>query len=168
MASIRIRRCAVAVLLLLAEPAIANSYVTRCSVDAAEALARINAARAAGQRCGWRRMPPVRPLKWNAALQDAAAAHSRDMAVRNYFGHRSPEGRTVSERARLAKYPSGFVGENLAGGDRNVAGAMQGWIESPDHCANLMNASYSEVAVACVGRPRSEWGTYWTMVLGRR
>ena len=168
MPSAFVRRCAAATLLLLAGPGLATTFVTRCSVDTAEALARINAARAAGQRCGWRKMPPVPPLRWNQALQDAAFAHSRDMALRNYFGHRSPEGRTVVERVRLVKYPSSFVGENLAGGDRNVAGAVQGWIESPDHCANLMNASYSEVAVACVGHPRSEWGTYWTMVLGRR
>lgn len=161
-------RYAVLVLLVLAAPAMASPYVTRCSVDNGEALRRINAARAAGQRCGWRSMPPAPPLRWSGELQDAALSHSRDMALRNYFGHQSPEGRTVSERARAARYPSRFVGENLAGGDRTVGGALQGWVDSPDHCVNLMNARYAEVAVACVGDARSQWGTYWTMVLGRR
>src|SRR6476620_1805063 len=80
---------------LLAAPAFAQKYVTHCSVDASEALRRINAARAAGHSCGWHRMPPAPPLRWDGALQSAAAGHSRDMAQRNYFDHRSPEGRTV-------------------------------------------------------------------------
>jgi hypothetical protein len=25
-----------------------------------------------------------------------------------------------------------------------------------------------DVAVACVAQPGTEWGTYWTMVLGRK
>jgi uncharacterized protein YkwD len=31
-----------------------------------------------------------------------------------------------------------------------------------------MNPKFVEVGVACVGRRGSQWGTYWTMVLGRR
>lgn len=146
----------------------ASPYVARCSVQAEDALRRINAARAAGQRCGWRRMPPAPPLRWNTSLLSAATAHSRDMASRNYFDHRSPEGRTVSERVTASRYKWKLVGENLAGGDRSVAGAVQGWIASPDHCQNLMNPKFADVALACVARPGSQWGTYWTMVLGRR
>lgn len=141
---------------------------TSCKVDVADALRRINAARAAGQRCGWRRMPPAPPLRWDGNLQAAAAAHSHDMARRNYFDHRSPEGGTVSERVRARRYPWKWVGENLAGGDRNVASAVRGWIESASHCENMMNPRFADVAVACVAHPRSQWGTYWTMVLGKR
>jgi uncharacterized protein YkwD len=143
-------------------------YVTRCSVQAQEALRRINAARAAGQRCGWRTMPPAPPLRWNGTLQTVAARHSQDMAVRNYFDHKSPDGRTIKERVQATPYKFTIVGENLAGGDPHVASAVRGWIDSPSHCANMMDARFGDVAVACVGRPRSQWGTYWTMVLGRR
>ena len=146
----------------------ASGYVTRCSVDAAEALRRINAARARAQRCGWRSMPPAPPLRWDTTLHSVATGHSRDMARRNYFGHRSPEGRSVGERALAGRYKWRRVGENLAGGDRNVASAVQGWLDSPSHCENMMNPAFAEVAVACVGQPGSQWGTYWTMVLGRR
>lgn len=154
-------------LVFLAETALAGQP-TACSVDAAEALRRINAARTAGQRCGWRRMPPAPALRWNGSLQAAAAGHSQDMARRNYFDHSSPEGRTVSERVRARRYPWKSVGENLAGGDRNIASAVKGWIESPSHCENMMNPRFADVAVACVANPRSQWGTYWTMVLGKR
>jgi uncharacterized protein YkwD len=161
-------RTVLAAAALAALPSLAQAYVTRCSVDATEALRRINAARAAGQSCGWRRMPPARPLHWDGSLQSVAAGHSRDMARRNYFDHRSPEGRTVRDRVARTPYKAKLVGENLAGGDRELRGALQGWLDSPPHCQNLMDPQFSEVAVACVGRPGSQWGTYWTMVLGRR
>jgi uncharacterized protein YkwD len=144
------------------------AFHTTCSVQAQEALRRINAARAHGQRCGWRAMPPAPPLRWDATLQGVAAGHSRDMAVRNYFDHRSPEGRTITERVKASRYKYSVAGENLAGGDPNVASAVQGWIESPSHCENMMNPRFVDVGVACVGSRKSQWGTYWTMVLGRR
>ncbi|GAB3772499.1 hypothetical protein GCM10028796_43240 [Ramlibacter monticola] len=144
------------------------AYVTQCGVQAQEALRRINAARAVGQRCGWRSMPPAPPLHWNETLQTVATRHSQDMAVRNYFDHRSPDGRTIRERVSGTPYKFSLVGENLAGGDPTVTSAVQGWIESPSHCENMMDPRFLDVAVACVGRHGSQWGTYWTMVLGRR
>ena len=145
-----------------------GGYVTRCSVNPTEALARINAARAAGHSCGWHRMGPARPLRWDRSLADVATGHSRDMAHRNYFDHRSPEGRTVRDRVAGTGYKSKLVGENLAGGDPHIASAIQGWLDSPAHCENMMDPKFNEVAVACVGQKGSQWGTYWTMVLGQR
>jgi uncharacterized protein YkwD len=144
------------------------AFHTSCSVQAREALSRINAARAHTQHCGWRSMAPAPALRWDGTLQTVAERHSHDMAARNYFDHRSPEGRTVGERVSASAYKFRLVGENLAGGDANVASAVQGWVESPSHCANLMDPRFADVAVACVGDRRSQWGTYWTMVLGRR
>ena len=54
------------------------------------------------------------------------------------------------------------------GGDDTLRSALQGWIDSPAHCENLMEPQFTQVAVACVGKPGSQWGTYWTMLLGRR
>lgn len=142
--------------------------VASCGMRTEEALQRINAARAAGRRCGGRSMPPAGPLRWDAQLFSAAEAHSQDMARRNYFEHRSPEGREVSQRVSASRYRWKSVGENLAGGDRSIAEAVQGWLDSPDHCENLMDPKFVDVAVACVAQPGTEWGTYWTMVLGRK
>jgi uncharacterized protein YkwD len=139
-----------------------------CGLRTEEALQRVNAARAAGRRCGSRTMPPAPPLRWDTQLFSAAEGHSSDMARRNYFEHRSPEGVHVSQRVSASRYNWKSVGENLAGGDRNIGEAVQGWLNSPDHCENLMDAKYVDVAVACVAQPGTEWGTYWTMVLGRK
>lgn len=139
-----------------------------CQVRAEEALRLINAARAAGAHCGGVALPPAPALHWDGRLQQAASAHSADMAHTNYFEHRSPEGRTVRDRVAAAHYPMRGVGENIAGGDETVAEAVQGWLGSPAHCENLMDPHFTDVAVACVAQPGTQWGTYWTMVLGQR
>jgi uncharacterized protein YkwD len=139
-----------------------------CGMRTEEALQRINAARAAGRRCGTRNMPPAPPVRWDPLLQSAAEAHSKDMARRNYFQHRSPEGVHVSQRVSASRYKWRSVGENLAGGDRSIGEAVQGWLDSPEHCENLMDGKFADVAVACSAQPGTEWGTYWTMVLARR
>jgi uncharacterized protein YkwD len=146
----------------------AAPLAANCGLRNAEALLRINAARAAGRRCGGRPMSAAPPLQWSEELYTAAFGHSSDMARRNYFEHRSPEGKEVSDRVSAARYKWRSVGENLAGGDRSIAEAVQGWLESPDHCEALMDPRYVDVAVACVAQPATEFGTYWTMVLGRR
>ena len=133
-----------------------------------EILQRVNAARAGGRRCGGRTMPPAGPLSWDSQLLSAAASHSQDMARRNYFDHRSPEGVMVSQRASASRYKWKSVGENIAGGDTSVNTVVNGWLDSPTHCENMMDGGYQDIAVACVQQPGTQWGTYWTMVLGRK
>jgi uncharacterized protein YkwD len=138
----------------------------RVSVD--DVLQRINAARASGYRCGRHAMGPAAPLQWDPSLYSAAEGHSLDMARRNYFEHSTPEGSTVRNRAAAVHYKFRTVGENIAAGVRTMPEAMQAWLESPDHCENIMHPEFQDVAVACVAQAGSEWGTYWTMVLGRK
>jgi uncharacterized protein YkwD len=133
-----------------------------------EVLQRINAVRASGYRCGGRHMGPAAPVHWNGSLYSAAASHSLDMAKRNYFEHRSPDGSDVGSRATDSSYHWRALGENIAGGDRSVAQAMQSWLDSAEHCENMLDPRFSDIAVACVAEPRTHYGTYWTMVLGRK
>lgn len=132
------------------------------------ALRQVNEARAAARRCGNTTMPPAPPLAWNDSLFNAALEHSSDMARREYFDHASPEGSRVGSRVTAAGYVWRQVGENIAGGDKSLEGVMGGWMRSPAHCGNIMQPAYTDVAIACVERNYSTWGTYWTMVLGRR
>ena len=113
-------------------------------------------------------MPPVPRLAWNDTLFSAAARHSHDMALRNYFDHVTPEGLRISQRATAEGYPWRSVAENIAGGDTDVDSVMSGWKASSGHCNAMMDARYAEVGVACVQRAGTKWGTYWTMVLGKK
>lgn len=97
----------------------------------------------------------------------AAESHSRDMAVNDYFSHTGLDGRNVSQRVSSAGYAWRAVGENIAAGQSDPNAVMSGWLASPGHCGNIMNAQYQDVAVACVQRSGSAYGRYWTMVLAR-
>jgi uncharacterized protein YkwD len=44
---------------------------------------------------------------------------------------------------------------------------MAGWMASPGHCANIMQADFRDIGLACVnGGASSSYRTYWTMTLG--
>lgn len=149
---------------------VALDAFTSCGVSKLreQVLAEVNALRASGAQCGPRQMPPAPPLAWSDALFSAAARHSRDMAGKDYFDHLDAQGRRAGQRALAEGYRWRAVAENIAGGDGSVALVMRGWRRSAPHCQAMLEAAYAEVGVACVDRPESRWGTYWTMVLGRR
>jgi uncharacterized protein YkwD len=132
-------------------------------------LQQVNAARARGYDCGGQRFAAARPVAWNGQLYSAAVAHSRDMAENNYFSHASPRGDQAEQRVESVGYHWGSVGENIAAGERYTADTVVGgWLGSTGHCRNIMDADFNEVAVACISRPGTTFGSYWTMVLGRR
>src|SRR5690606_18320301 len=79
-------------------------------------LVRVNAARSQARQCGDQAFEPAAAVTWNAPLGEAARSHSRAMANGNYFSHRDPEGRTPGDRAELAGYNAGQIGENIAAG----------------------------------------------------
>ena len=133
----------------------------------AELLQQINAARAQPRTCGTNILPAATALAWNDRLFSAAARHSRDMAVNNYFSHTSLDGRTFSRRITDEGYAWSFAGENIAAGQSSVSSVMSGWLASPGHCANIMKAEFRDVAVSCVSQAGSNYGRYWTMSLAR-
>jgi uncharacterized protein YkwD len=132
-----------------------------------DVMRAVNAARAQARSCGSDAKPAVAALGWNDTVFAAAAAHSQDMAQRNYFSHTSPEGKSAGDRLLLAGYRFSAWGENIAAGQPSVAVVMAGWLASDGHCRNIMNAAFTEIAVACVATSRPTYPTYWTMVLGK-
>jgi uncharacterized protein YkwD len=90
------------------------------------------------------------------------------MATKNYFSHISADGRTLADRINATGYAWSSIGENIAAGYSTVDSVMNGWMSSDGHCANIMNASFTEVGLACVpGTAGSSYGTYWTMDLAQ-
>jgi uncharacterized protein YkwD len=135
----------------------------------AELLQRVNAVRAAGASCGARgSFAPVAALQWQAALTTAALRHSQDMATNDFFSHTGSSGSSAGQRLTAAGYAWRTYGENIAAGYGTVQAVMDGWMSSEGHCANVMNASFREIGVACVPGGSSRYPTYWTMDLGAR
>ena len=132
-----------------------------------EMLERVNQARAAGRSCGTTYHGPAPALAWNANLFNAAGAHSTDMAANNYFSHTSLDGRNAGQRITGAGYAWRAYGENIAAGQTSVQSVVDGWLASPGHCANIMNANLVDIGAACVASSTSNYRTYWTMDLAR-
>lgn len=129
-------------------------------------LEGINAARALPRRCGEQTYPAAPALSWNPLLGELAERHSRAMANGNFFAHVDHEGYTPADRAELAGYAGQAVGENIAAALDTPAQVLTGWLDSPAHCANLMNARFQELGAAYAIDPQSDAGIYWTALFG--
>ncbi len=135
-------------------------------VTIAEAVAKLNAARAVGRMCGTTWYAAAPPLQWNEALARAASAHSLDMATNNYFSHTSLDGRSPGDRLSAAGYRWSRYGENIAAGQSTMDAAMTAWLNSPGHCKNIMNARYKDYGIGCAYKSTSRYRTYWTQDFG--
>jgi len=111
----------------------------------ARVLALVNEARARPHRCGTQAFAAARPLRLNATLHGVADAHAADMARYSYFSHSGRDGSHVAERASHAGYPWRAIAENIAAGQMQADAAVQGWLNSPGHCANIMSPTYTEM-----------------------
>lgn len=133
---------------------------------AAQVLAKLNAYRAAGARCGAAgRSGGAAALTWQPSLAAVAAAHSREMAARNHLSHRSADGRDLALRLDGAGYAWRDAAENVAVGQPRLAVVVAEWMSSPGHCANLMNPVLTEAGLACWRA--ADGSPYWTLVLAR-
>jgi uncharacterized protein YkwD len=127
-------------------------------------VALANAARARPRRCGHTSFGATRPLILSATLTRVAQAHTRDMAARGSVSHQGSDGSQPSDRVTRAGYQWQRGAENVAAGMRSPEEAMDGWLDSPGHCANLMNPTFTETGVAYVVDPASAMGVYWTQL----
>jgi len=132
----------------------------------ARILALVNAARAQPRHCGKQTFAAVPPLRPQALLTGLAASHAADMARHSYFSHTARDGSTVDVRATRAGYRWRSIGENIAAGQMTADRAVQGWLDSPGHCANIMAPNFEEMGAAFVVNPQSTSGIYWVQVFG--
>jgi uncharacterized protein YkwD len=126
-----------------------------------EVLALVNAARAKPRKCGPTSFMPAPALTLSAALNKAALTHARDMAKHDHFEHHGTDGSSPADRATRAGYRWRHVAENIAAGAPTARDVVQGWLDSPGHCANIMGAQHREMGIAYAVNHKSRTGIYW-------
>jgi hypothetical protein len=84
-------------------------------------------------------------LSLNSQLDSAAQAKASDMVEQSYWSHTSPSGQSPWSLIISSGYQYTSAGENLAYGFSSSAQVMQAWLNSPEHRANILNASYRDV-----------------------
>jgi uncharacterized protein YkwD len=126
-------------------------------------LGLINDARASGRRCGGKYLAASGPLQLDAALTRAALDHSRDMASHDEFDHRGHDGSTPALRVERAGFGAHrIVGENIAAGAMTANEVTQGWLASPAHCENIMDARFTYVGIAFAENLKTRAAVFWT------
>ena len=162
-------------------PLVLNELSTELDTTKQKYLDAINQARSQTQDCGSEGIKaPVAALKWNDKLYDSAYMHSNDLAETDTFSHTGSGtqsdivawhlhpnvGSTVTERIEYTGYVWSRNGENIAAGYGTIESTMIAWLDSPGHCANIMNPNFKEVGIALVIKTDSEYYYYWTQDFG--
>lgn len=91
------------------------------------------------------------PLVLQKKLSASALKKANDMLDRQYFEHRSPDGKTAVDLVKEKGYTFQIVGENLAlgdfGSDRKLVTA---WMNSQTHKDNILNSKFTEIGIGIV------------------
>lgn len=127
-------------------------------------LALVNEARSRARRCGRERYGAAGPLQLADALTRAARVHAQDMARHGFLDHRGSDGSSAGDRLQKTGYARRLVGENVAAGPMTAEEAVQGWLDSPSHCANLMDPRFVHMGVAYAASRTGTHGVYWAQV----
>ncbi len=100
----------------------------------------------------------------NSQLNAAAQAKAQDMANKNYWAHVSPDGTEPWYFFQQAGYSYIRAGENLAYGFMTSQSAIEGWMNSPSHKANILG-DYAEVGFGIVNTPDYQNGGEQTIIV---
>ena len=92
-------------------------------------------------------------LTLDQQLTIAAETKAADMAKHNYWSHNSPDGKTPWSFIGASGYSYEEAGENLAYGFNDAASTITGWMNSPEHRANILNNAYTQVGFGIATSP---------------
>jgi uncharacterized protein YkwD len=150
---------------------VATPFTTPSIRDAQEVsqkvLALVNEARGKPRKCGRASFKAAPPLTLSALLSRAALIHNQDMSSQNFFEHQGSDGSKVGDRVARVGYRWGAVAENIAIGAATPEAVVNGWLDSPGHCSNIMDTRYTEMGIAYLVNRKSDAGIYWTQVFAR-
>jgi len=128
---------------------------TRLDSEAARAM--INA---------YRKKHGLKPLQLSPELTKAAKAHSRDLARWDRISHYGSDGSNPWDRVKRTGYDAQLAAENVGTGQSSFDEVLKGWKESPGHNKNLLMTDARHMGIALVQDPKTEFKTFWTLVLG--
>jgi uncharacterized protein YkwD len=114
----------------------------------------------------YRRQHRLKPLKLNIELTNAAKAHSKDLARWDRISHYGSDGSNPSDRVKRSGYDARLAAENVGTGQTAIEEVFKGWQASPGHNKNLLLRDAEHMGIALVQDPKTEFKTFWTLVVG--
>lgn len=115
-----------------------------------------------------RRRQGLRALVYNPELDRMAKIQAQNMAHFQKMAHVLTESSlpTLADRAHYVGYPFGRLAENVAFGFPNPETAVDGWMRSKGHRANILDGEVAETGIGIVRSPGG--GLYYCQVFGRQ
>ncbi len=144
--------------LALASPPTACQVPANADALAAEVLRALNAERAA---------QGLSALRVAAKLDRAAQAHACDNAARRSVSHVSSDGGTLKTRLRKAGYAFRVAAENTGRGFDSAARAIDYWMGSPGHRANILLGRARDVGIGIALSDAPDSTLHWVLNFGR-
>jgi uncharacterized protein YkwD len=114
----------------------------------------------------YRKKHGLKALKLNPELTEAAKSHSRDLAKWDRISHYGSDGSNPWDRVKRAGYHARLTAENVGTGQINFDEVLKGWEESPGHNKNLLTPDAQHMGIALVQDPKTEFKSFWTLVIG--
>lgn len=121
-----------------------TSTTSGLTADEQEVFNLINAQRTAAG---------LSALKIDEELQNVARVKAKDMVDNNYFSHNSPTYGTPFNMIKNYGITYKAAGENIAGNSTNK-GAVNAWMNSSGHKANILNSNYNYTGIGVVSSPK--------------
>jgi uncharacterized YkwD family protein len=107
----------------------------------------------------------LKALSENTQLDKVATLKSEDMAKLGYFSHTSPTYGSPFDMLKQFGISYTAAGENIAYGQSTPEEVMNGWMNSPGHRANILNANYTQIGVGIAKKPNGQ--LVWTQTFTR-
>jgi uncharacterized protein YkwD/uncharacterized membrane protein required for colicin V production len=101
----------------------------------------------------------IEPVRVDPAMTAVAEAHARDMFLRRYFSHVTPEGQTARDRLIKAGIKFTVAGENIAYAP-DLATAHMGLMNSSGHRQNILDPSFRRIGIGIIST--NTWGLMFT------
>lgn len=97
----------------------------------------------------------------DAEALNVARIKAQDMVDNNYFSHDSPIYGSPFDMLKSFKVTYKTAGENIAGNSSN-SGAVNAWMNSSGHKANILNSSFNYTGIGVV--KSSKYGKIYVQI----
>ncbi|MGH6815979.1 MAG: CAP domain-containing protein [Hyphomicrobiaceae bacterium] len=114
----------------------------------------------------YRKKKGLRPLTLNAELTAAAKNHSKDLARWDRISHFGSDGSSPWDRVKRTGYNPRLAAENVGTGQASIEEVLKSWQQSAGHNKNLLMADAVHMGIALVHDGKTEFKTFWTLVVG--
>ncbi len=105
------------------------------------------------------------PVMPDGQLANIAKAHARDLAQQDRVSHTGSDGASLAARLARGGYDPIVATENISAGQRNFGEAFVAWQGSALHRSKLLAKEVSQIGIAYIYDPTTEYKTFWTMIM---